>query len=42
MIKIAIFADMYISVAFSVGNALSGSPVVGGAITLVEPTVNNV
>jgi uncharacterized membrane protein len=36
------FAAVHFVVAFSVGYALTGSLAVGGAIALVEPTLNSV
>lgn len=42
MTKTASFAVVHITVAFTVGYALSGSVLVGGAIALVEPAVNTV
>lgn len=42
MTKTASFAVVHFTVAFTVGYALSGSVVVGGAIALVEPAVNTV
>jgi uncharacterized membrane protein len=36
------FAVVHFVVAFSVGYALTGSLAVGGAIALVEPTLNSV
>ncbi|WP_108124333.1 DUF2061 domain-containing protein [Saccharospirillum mangrovi] len=42
MIKTATFAVMHFSIAFSVAWALTGSPVVGGLVALVEPAVNTV
>jgi uncharacterized membrane protein len=42
MTKTVSFAVVHVTVAFSVGYALSGSALVGGAIALVEPAVNTV
>jgi uncharacterized membrane protein len=42
MTKTASFAVVHFTVAFTVGYALSGSVLVGGAIALVEPAVNTV
>ena len=42
MNKTMSFAAVHFTVAFSVGYLLSGSVLVGGAIALVEPTVNTV
>lgn len=42
MTKTLSFAVVHFSVAFSVGYALSGSVLVGGAIALVEPAINTV
>lgn len=42
MTKTLSFAAVHFTVAFSVGYALTGSVVVGGAIALVEPAVNTV
>ena len=42
MTKTASFALVHFSVAFSVGYAMTGSVLVGGAIALVEPAVNTV
>lgn len=42
MTKTMSFAVVHFTVAFSVGYLLSGSVLVGGAIALVEPTVNTV
>jgi uncharacterized membrane protein len=36
------FAVVHFVVAFSVGYALTGSLAVGGAIALVEPTLNSI
>ncbi|MGD2171148.1 MAG: DUF2061 domain-containing protein [Gammaproteobacteria bacterium] len=40
MSKTATFAAVHFSVAFSVAYLISGDPLVGGAIALVEPAVN--
>ncbi|MFG1495633.1 DUF2061 domain-containing protein [Saccharospirillum sp. HFRX-1] len=42
MIKTATFAVMHFSIAFGVAWALTGSPIVGGLVALVEPAVNTV
>jgi uncharacterized membrane protein len=42
MTKTASFAIVHFSVAFTVGYAMTGSVLVGGAIALVEPAVNTV
>jgi uncharacterized membrane protein len=42
MAKTATFAVIHFSVAFSVGYALTGSIVVGGALALIEPAINTV
>lgn len=42
MMKTLSFAVMHFSVAFTVAYLLSGSPMVGGLIALVEPLVNTV
>ena len=42
MAKSAAFGVMHVAIAFSVSYALSGSLVIAGAITLVEPAVNTV
>ena len=42
MTKTFTFAVVHVGVAFTVGYALSGSVLVGGAIALVEPAVNTV
>lgn len=42
MTKTLSFAVVHFSVAFTVGWALSGSVLVGGAIALVEPMINTV
>jgi len=42
MTKTASFAVVHFTVAFTVGYALTGSALVGGAIALVEPAVNTV
>ncbi len=42
MAKTASFALVHFTVAFSVGYALTGSLVVGGALALVEPAINTV
>jgi uncharacterized membrane protein len=42
MAKTASFGVMHLGIAFSVSYALSGSLVIAGAITFVEPLVNTV
>jgi uncharacterized membrane protein len=42
MTKTATFAVVHFIVAFTVGYAMTGSVLVGGAIALVEPAVNTV
>jgi len=42
MAKTATFAVIHFSVAFTVGYALTGSVVVGGALALIEPAINTV
>lgn len=42
MLKTASFAIVHVTVAFSVGYALTGSVLVGSALALVEPAVNTV
>ena len=42
MTKTMSFAAVHFTVAFSVGYLLSGSVLVGGAIALIEPTINTV
>jgi uncharacterized membrane protein len=42
MNKTLSFAALHFTVAFSVAYLLSGSVLVGGAIALVEPTINSV
>jgi uncharacterized membrane protein len=42
MTKTASFAVVHFVVAFTVGYALTGSVLVGGAIALVEPAINTV
>lgn len=42
MAKTASFAAVHFTVAFSVGYALTGSAVIGGAMALVEPAINTV
>jgi uncharacterized membrane protein len=42
MTKTASFAAVHFTVAFTVGYAMTGSAIVGGAIALVEPAVNTV
>ena len=38
--KTASFAAVHFSVAFTVAYLISGDPLVGGAIALIEPAVN--
>ena len=40
MSKTASFAAVHFSVAFTVAYLISGDPLVGGAIALVEPAIN--
>ncbi|GAA3536622.1 DUF2061 domain-containing protein [Zobellella aerophila] len=40
MIKTLTFAAVHFTVAFSVAYLLSGDPLIGGLIALVEPMVN--
>ena len=42
MAKSATFGVLHLGTSFGVGYAISGSVVVAGAITLVEPAVNTV
>ncbi len=42
MSKTMSFAAVHFTVAFTVGYAMTGSVLVGGAIALVEPLVNTV
>ncbi|HRH75912.1 MAG TPA: DUF2061 domain-containing protein [Cellvibrionaceae bacterium] len=42
MAKTMTFAGAHFTVAFSVGYALTGSPWVGGALAVIEPTINTV
>ena len=42
MTKTMSFAGVHFVVAFTVGYAMSGSMLVGGAIALVEPALNTV
>ena len=42
MTKTLTFAALHFSVAFTITYLLTGSLVVGGAVALVEPTVNTV
>ena len=42
MTKTMSFAAVHFSVAFTVGYVMSGSVWVGGAIALVEPTINTI
>ena len=42
MSKTMSFAAVHFTVAFSVGYLMTGSVLVGGAIALVEPTINTI
>ena len=42
MAKTATFAVLHFVVAFSVGYALTGDIVIGGAVALIEPAINTV
>lgn len=42
MTKTMSFAAVHFTVAFTVGYAMTGSVMVGGAIALVEPAINTV
>jgi len=42
MKKTLSFAAVHFTVAFSLGWLLTGSPVVGGALALIEPALNTV
>jgi uncharacterized membrane protein len=42
MSKTASFAAVHFGVAFSVAYLISGNPLVGGAIALVEPAINTI
>ncbi len=42
MLKTMSFAAVHITVAFSVAYLLTGSIVIGGAIALIEPTINTI
>lgn len=42
MTKTASFAALHFTVAFSVAWALTGSPLIGGAVALIEPTINTI
>ena len=42
MTKTITFAAVHMSVAFTVGYALSGSALVSGVIALIEPAINTV
>jgi len=42
MAKTATFAILHFTVAFSVGYALTGDIVIGGAVALIEPALNTV
>ena len=42
MAKTATFAVLHFTVAFSVGYALTGDVVIGGALALIEPALNTV
>jgi uncharacterized membrane protein len=41
-IKTATFACIHFTVAFSVGWMVTGSPVIGGVLAVIEPLVNTV
>ena len=41
-VKTATFACVHFTVAFGVGWAVTGSPVVGGVLAVVEPLVNTI
>jgi uncharacterized membrane protein len=41
-LKTATFACIHFAVAFSVGWIVTGSPVIGGVLALIEPMVNTV
>ncbi|AZQ12682.1 MULTISPECIES: DUF2061 domain-containing protein [Shewanella] len=42
MLKTMTFAMLHFGVAFSITYLLTGSVVVGGAVALIEPTINTV
>jgi uncharacterized membrane protein len=42
MKKTMSFAVVHFTVAFSVGWAVTGSPIIGGLLALVEPAVNTI
>jgi uncharacterized membrane protein len=42
MAKTVTFAILHFTVAFSVGYALTGDIVIGGAVALIEPAINTV
>jgi uncharacterized membrane protein len=42
MKKTMSFAVVHFTVAFSVGWAVTGSPIIGGVLALVEPAVNTI
>ena len=42
MLKTLTFAMLHFGVAFSITYLLTGSVVVGGAVALIEPTINTV
>ncbi|MDZ7804845.1 DUF2061 domain-containing protein [Thiohalophilus sp.] len=42
MSKTMSFAAVHVTVAFTVGYAMTGSVLVGGALALVEPAINTV
>jgi uncharacterized membrane protein len=41
-LKTATFAGIHFTVAFSVGWIVTGSPVIGGVLAVIEPMVNTV
>ncbi|MBK6510995.1 MAG: DUF2061 domain-containing protein [Haliea sp.] len=41
-LKTATFACIHFAVAFSVGWMVTGSPVIGGVLAVIEPLVNTV
>lgn len=42
MLKTMTFAILHFTVAFSITYLLTGSVVIGGAVALIEPTINTV
>lgn len=42
MVKTASFAAVHFTVAFGVGTLLTGNPLVGGLLAIVEPACNTV